>query len=90
MLRLNERDYLNVPKEDVSRRAVIKAASRLGRALELVRTRVPYGPRHVHMSPSELQRALRTNRASKVMEFMDLLDNEDLMNILRERNGSST
>jgi len=78
-----------VPKQDISRRAVLKAADRLGRAVELVRNQVPYGPRFVHMKPSELKRTLERNRADKVLEFMDLMGQDETMNVLRERNGNT-
>lgn len=77
-------------KKDITRRAVERVAQRMSRALDIVKATIPYGPERVQMSPSELQSKLRNARGETLLRYMDLLGEDAIMEIVRQRRGTTS
>lgn len=79
-------------KDDMSRRAVLKAADRVGRTLELIQKMLPYGPTKVQMSEGEYKDALREADTRTLQRMLEEQGTQSpAMDIIRERaNAQST
>ena len=70
-------------ERDITGRAVQQSAKVVGRVMERVQNKVPLGPGRVKMSRSELRQELSKARGRSMWQFIDMLGDEEVLNILR-------
>lgn len=76
-------------KDDITRRASIKAAARMSGAISRLKAAVPFGPETVQMNENELAARLKKSPGDVIAQFIDQLGQERALDIMRkQRDGT--
>ena len=77
-------------KDDITRRASIKAASRMSGAIGRLKVAIPFGPDTVQMNENELAKRLSKSPGDVITQFIDQLGEERALDIMRKQRGNKT
>ena len=72
-------------ERDITGRAVQQSAKVIARAMERVKQKVPMGPGQVRMSREELRNEVKRMRGEPMLRLAEILGDDEIMNILRDR-----
>lgn len=75
-------------KDDITRRASLKAARRMSGAIGLLKVAIPFGPDTVQMNENELATRLKKSPGDVIMQFIDQLGEERALEIMRKQDAS--
>lgn len=75
-------------KDDITRRASVKAAKRMSGAIGRLKVAIPFGPDTVQMNESELAASLKKSPGDVIMQFIDQLGSERALDIMRKQRGN--